>query len=975
MLGTAKKQSRGKYLTAFGAWAFAFGCAIGWDAFLMPEASFLPKAGPVGTILGLLIGGLAMAVIAWNYHVMMNRHPGIGGAYTYASEEFGRDHGYVCAWFLCLVYLAIMWMDATVIAFVAQYVFGERALFGFSYTVHGNEVYLCNVAMSIVAIVVAMAVCFRRRLAAYAQTVVAVVCALGIVVAFVIAASNHVGGTSTLGTCFLPGDTSQIMQVMQLLAISPLMFIGFETVSNLSSEFSFNPKKSFGVMAAALVSAICAYALLTVIPVLCPPQGCATWLDMLAFLPDKMPFATLDAVKRSAGAAGLVVIAVSMLGLIFTNLIGNTIAVTRLVAAMANDGALPRWLGGRNRDGTYSNAVVAVAVLSIGVSFIGISAISVITDVAIIGASIAYGYTSVATFRWAKRTGSRLSRFTGACGALIALLLAVSFVVPAFSEHSTMIAPESYLAVVIWSIMGLVAFFAVFRRERGSRFGHSSIVWIFMLSVILSMSMIWVRQKTYDTTEEAFKDIVQHHGEMCIGKAAPPATGDATAAHDHKTGDWQDVLMGKLSNINRSILRNSVVQFALTVMAFALTLGLYATLRRREREMDNEKARAKSYFFSTVSHDIRTPLNAILGFSEMLRAGMDTEAERDQALDAIILSGKTLLGLINDILDLSKLESGKMDILPEPTDCKKTLSEIMDAMRVTAHRSSVELRCNIGDMPPLMLDPQRIRQIVFNLVGNAVKFTDKGYVELRAAYEHDAASATGELRIEVEDTGCGISDEDKKYIGKAYVQVGSKVSRNGGTGLGLTICNQLATAMGGRLSFSSTLGRGSTFTVCIPSVRVASDEDCKAAQGVSFVEQMPRRARHAAFKIHRILIVDDSQMNVMVMKAFLHHLGNFDAVSASDGLEALKILKDPNVEPFDLVLTDLWMPNLDGRGLAAEIRKDHRLASLIIVGVTADVELRDSLENGDFTGVIFKPVTCDKLRQTISEMERRLSHI
>ena len=153
----------------------------------------------------------------------------------------------------------------------------------------------------------------------------------------------------------------------------------------------------------------------------------------------------------------------------------------------------------------------------------------------------------------------------------------------------------------------------------------------------------------------AFEDIVRQHDKI---EGRDPET----------SGDWQKALTGKLSDVNRAILRNSVVQCGLTVMAFLLTLGLYATLRRREREIEKEKARAKSYFFSTVSHDIRTPLNAILGFSEMLRAGIDSETERDQTLDAILLSGKPLLGLINDVLDLSKLESGKMAIMPEPMD-------------------------------------------------------------------------------------------------------------------------------------------------------------------------------------------------------------------------------------------------------------------------------------------------------------------
>ena len=285
---------------------------------------------------------------------------------------------------------------------------------------------------------------------------------------------------------------------------------------------------------------------------------------------------------------------------------------------------------------------------------------------------------------------------------------------------------------------------------------------------------------------------------------------------------WKEDLRRDLGVVRSTIIRNSVVQSGLNVLAIALMIAVYVILRRRELDMEREKAKAKSFFFSTVSHDIRTPLNAIIGFSEMLKSGFSTEEERVQAVDSIIASGKTLLGLVNDVLDLSKLESGKMEILPEPTDCAKLLREVADAFRVASAKSGVEVRCRADAMPALMLDPQRLRQIAFNLVGNAVKFTQKGFVEVRASF------SKGTLSLAVEDTGCGISEEDLGRIGSAYVQVGSSMSRNGGTGLGLAICRQLATAMGGRIDVVSKLGKGSTFTVTIPGVKVAESGGVKS---------------------------------------------------------------------------------------------------------------------------------------------------
>jgi CheY-like chemotaxis protein len=396
--------------------------------------------------------------------------------------------------------------------------------------------------------------------------------------------------------------------------------------------------------------------------------------------------------------------------------------------------------------------------------------------------------------------------------------------------------------------------------------------------------------------------------------------------------------------VNKSVFRSNLVQTGLNLLALALMFGLYAILRHREREMEREKAKAKSYFFSTVSHDIRTPLNAIIGYSTMLESGFKTEAERKEAIDSILMSGKTLLGLVNDVLDLSKLESGKMEILPEPTDCSRLMRAVTEAFRVSGGGSDFELRCRAEEMPLLMLDPQRLRQIVFNLVGNAVKFTEKGHVELRARFERQKNADAGELRLEVEDTGCGIGEEDLKRIGSAYAQMGAKASRNGGTGLGLAICKQLAAAMGGRLEVDSTLGAGSTFSVVIPNVKVAADA------------QMP----------HRILLVDDSRMNLMVLKALLKNMGDFEIAMASDGQEALKILEAPDARAFDLVLTDMWMPNLDGAGLIRAIRANPALASLRVVAVTADVESRVTCADMGFNAILLKPVTTDTLGKALS---------
>ena len=949
-----KNTSPMRHLSMLGAWALAFGCAVGSDAFVMPWTTFLPKAGPLGSVLGIMLGGLVMAVLAWNYHYMINRRPGPGGAYTYAMEAFGHDHGFLCGVFLGFSYVAIVWLDVAVLVLVAHYTLGDIFNFGYRYMIDGRVIYLGDILLAVAAIVVSSAICCRCRLSGIVQSVLAVVFVVGVLACFLSVAIHYDGGMESTRPFFAPGEGNGLVQTMNILAIALWLFVGFETVSNVSAEFNFPARRSFGIMLAAIATAVITYVLLTAIPVL-QADG-AGWTGAVANMTKTgggPEYHAFGIASRFFGKVGVAVIGVTLIGAIFTNLVGNTIAVSRLTAAMAEDGALPSLLGVKNADGVPRNAVIAIAVLTILVVPLGRATIDVVVDISILGAAVAYAYTSAAVFKTARIAGHRRTQALGLIGLAISLVVIVLFLIPFAAVDTAMIAKESYIVLIFWCLAALAAFIMVFRRDTMRRFGRSSVVWISFFVVILFLSVMWVRQTTHDTTEKAYKSIVRHQSVSYL-------LADYYGV-ERASSDWRTTLRKDLSEVKHSIIFNNLVQGGVNLVALAMMFALYSILRRRERDMEREKAKAKSYFFSTVSHDIRTPLNAIIGFSEMLKAGFKTDAEREQAIDSILVSGRTLLGLINDVLDISKLESGKMEILPEPTDCSSLMHAVMEAFRVSCGKTELELRCRTETMPLLLLDPQRLRQIVFNLVGNAVKFTEKGHVELRARFDRQKDAETGVFRLEVEDTGCGISKEDLDRIGSAYVQVGSHISRNGGTGLGLAICKQLAAAMGGRLEIESTKGVGSTFAVVIPGVRIAQDK----ADAQERVPPVQERV-HTVQMPHRILIVDDSKMNLLVLTALLKHLGEFEIEMALDGREALKMLEAPGVKPFDLILTDMWMPNLDGEGLVKAIRANPALSSMRVVAITADVESQSTFAGMGFDGLLLKPVTAEKLGKALA---------
>ena len=382
---------------------------------------------------------------------------------------------------------------------------------------------------------------------------------------------------------------------------------------------------------------------------------------------------------------------------------------------------------------------------------------------------------------------------------------------------------------------------------------------------------------------------------------------------------------------------------------------------KEERDKSIKAEKAKSYFFSTVSHDIRTPLNSIIGFSEMLQLGIEDPEEREKALDAIVTSAQTLLELINDVLDLSKLESGKMELHPVPTDIASLVGKVTASFEVAASRTSVQLQAKVEKMPLLKLDPQRIRQILFNLIGNAVKFTAKGFITVRASYDN------GTFILSVADTGRGISQENIGKLMSPYVQLQEHDSTKG-TGLGLAICKQLSKQMKGTLELESTLGRGSTFTLRIPNVQPFTEKESEAYFIAHKAPEAAVRLDEAIMEKH-ILIVDDQKLNQRILQTMLARLGIHKVLTAGNGREALEILNGS--EKVDIVLTDMSMPVMDGAGLVREMHSSSRLAAVPVYVVTADVEMQSEYKAAGFDDMLIKPVTLEKLKEFLAKHSPR----
>ncbi len=420
------------------------------------------------------------------------------------------------------------------------------------------------------------------------------------------------------------------------------------------------------------------------------------------------------------------------------------------------------------------------------------------------------------------------------------------------------------------------------------------------------------------------------------------------------------------------LTREELVKVVLVVVLVVL-LGIAAygfgmnRMLRREAARANEAAakaeehaQAKTRFLAMMSHELRTPLNAVIGFAEFLsREGID-ERHRKDYTDGILLSSNALLDLINDLLDLSKLDAGAMDIRSGTCDILQLMRELPAIFGYRVRRHGVKL--NIvgpapGGIPVLAFSQQAMRQIMLNLVGNAAKFTEEG--EIRVEIEWDAEPHT--LKITVSDTGCGISEAKMERLFDPFVQdIASRMNASGGemkgTGLGLPIVKRMVDAAHGTVKAESTLGKGTSFEIVIPDLAIA--------EGVSSAARSAESTIRAAMP-DRVLVVDDMTMNRKILGIHLGNLKVKDIRYAENGEDALEVMKEwvP-----DLVLTDMWMPKMDGSQLAEAMRKDRRLAEIPIVAVTADVDVGSSYDLSLFAKVIAKPVTTDKLRALFGDI-------
>ena len=557
-------------LSPLGAWSFAVGAGVGWGSLVVTSSSYLAQAGPLGSVLGLAIGTVIMLVIARNYAYLMRLFPESGGAYAYTREAFGYDHGFLVAWFLALTYLSVLWANATSLPLFVRYFVGDVLRFGRLYAIFGYDVYVGEALLTVIALVLVGFLCMRsKRAAAVTMKILVIVLAVGIVI---VTAAAFLRRGQSMAPAIVP-DTSALSQIVKIAVISPWAFIGFESISHATAEFSFDRSRVRRILILSVLALAVLYILVILLSVTAYPERYDSWFAYIQDLGNLEGIEALPpfyAAGQAMGSAGIGILMVVLLALVATSLIANVTVLSRLFYALAKDRILPMRFGSLNERELPGQAVGLVLAVSVLIPLLGRTAIGWIVDVTTICATLIYAFVSVSAIRLSDIRGDTNQRVYGIAGLVLMLFFGVYLLLPSLVADSSL-ARETFFLFIVWSVLGFVFFRTILRRDKERRFGSSIIVWVALLALVLLIALIWMRQSMIASNNEMLAHIESYY---------------ASGAADGQRRADELFIAEQMSELQASDSRTILMATGMFAFAIAIMLSNHAYLNKRSRESE-----------------------------------------------------------------------------------------------------------------------------------------------------------------------------------------------------------------------------------------------------------------------------------------------------------------------------------------------------------------------------------------------------
>ncbi len=914
-----------RYLSPTDVWAMAFGCAVGWGVFAMPGTTFLPTAGPAGTLIAMLIGTLIMLIIGNNFSFLMGQSSMTGGVYFYAKKAFGRDHAFLCSWFLCLSYLTIVFLNGTALFFIARILFADAVQSGLHYTVAGNNIYLAETLISVMVLAaVGCLFIFAKPLLQRIQTVLAVLLFAGVLVtaAFCVPGTISGGLWRDFGTQGLkPG-----FAVFSLIILVPWAFVGFEVIAFDTAHFRFPMKRSGGIIVLSILTAAFAYIAMTLVSVSAVPDGFSDWQGYIASLDTLSGVASVPtflAARSVMGTPGLAVMAITAVAAILTGIIGGYRATTRILSTMAED----RILSERFSKTTYS--ILFIMLLSILLSLLGRNTLIWFVDLTSFGAVVGFGYTSAAAYRIAKAENDRKTVVTGLTGAVISAALVVIQLLPRLTATETM-GSEAFFLLSLWCLLGFVFYWRTVIRSTLTEYSGMSASGVALFALLVYSSIMWLARLLADAQ-----------------------TTDA---------------------VRTSLRWGGAVLMLIIFVGLAVMLYVQNVVRGKHEAAEREKIRAvesslaKSQFLFNMSHDIRTPMNAILGYTTLAQKENDPAQVRVY-LDKIKDSSQHLLALINDILEMSRIESGRTELEFVPVDLSAVFDGMHDLFAEQMKQKNMDFRVHTGQVEHRFVwcDRKNLNRILLNVLSNAYKFTPEGGSISAVLSEAGSENGYASYEIRVRDTGIGMSKEFVEKIFTAFERErSSTLSGTEGTGLGMSITKSIVDLMGGTIEVLTAPGAGTEIIIRL-RLRLAEEKDVHGEEIDS-----PAAASGEAeidFSSKRLLLVEDNQINMEIARMILEQAG-FTVETAENGQIAVDLVSASQPGYYDAVLMDIQMPVMDGYEATRAIRSlgNRELAAVPILAMTANAfkEDEEAAAAAGMQAHIAKPIDVGAMMKTLS---------